>query len=111
MTIAIARHNFRNAGNLARTPTQDVANPLRAGINVRGEPLLALWGGSTSRRFRRHVPRHSFDWSRTGVTLTQLRRLRNHDSSSKEHTLHEMRRHGTPATTVSAVTLPPYWCP
>jgi 6-phosphogluconolactonase len=89
MMIAIERRDFSDGETLARALALDVANYLRAGIDVRGDALLALSGGTTPRRFLQLLGQQSLDWSRTTVTLADERWAPPQSPRSNEHLLRE----------------------
>ena len=97
MGIAIAERRFADDETLAQALALDVANGLRAGIQTRGEALIALSGGTTPRRFLELLGQQSLDWTRTTVTLADERWVPPSDPRSNERLLRETLLRGDAA--------------
>ena len=97
VAVAIAEHRFADDETLAHALALDVANDLRAGIQTRGEALIALSGGTTPRRFLELLGEQSLEWTRTTVTLADERWVPPSDPRSNERLLRESLLRGAAA--------------
>jgi 6-phosphogluconolactonase len=97
MAVAIAERRFANAQTLAQALAREVADDLRAGIQARGEALIALSGGTTPRRFLEVLGQQVLDWAHTTITLADERWVPPQDSRSNERLLRETLLRGAAA--------------
>ena len=97
MGIAIVERRFADDESLAQALALDVADDLRAGIQTRGEALIALSGGTTPRRFLELLGQQSLNWTRTTVTLADERWVPPSDPRSNERLLRETLLRGNAA--------------
>jgi 6-phosphogluconolactonase len=97
MAVAIAERRFADGETLAQALAQDVANDVRAGIQARGEALIALSGGTTPRRFLELLGQQALDWAHTTVTLADERWVPAQDPRSNERLLRETLLRGAAA--------------
>jgi 6-phosphogluconolactonase len=97
MAIAIAECRFADDETLAHALALEVVRDLRAGIQARGQALVALSGGTTPRRFLELLGQQSLDWTRTTITLADERWVPPTDSRSNERLLRETLLRGDAA--------------
>ena len=97
VAVAIAEHRFTDPEALAQALAREVARDLRAGIQARGQALIALSGGTTPRRFLELLSLQAIDWTRTTVTLADERWVSPSDPRSNERLLRETLLRGAAA--------------
>jgi len=97
VAVAIADHRFADSEALAQALAREVARDLRAGIQARGEALIALSGGTTPRRFLELLHLQAIDWTHTTITLADERWVPPSDSRSNERLLRETLLRGAAA--------------
>jgi 6-phosphogluconolactonase len=97
MPVAIAERRFADDETLAQALALEVARDLRAGIQARGQALVALSGGTTPRRFLELLGTQALDWKRATVTLADERWVPPTDPRSNERLLRETLLRGDAA--------------
>lgn len=82
MSAKHALHAFDDAQALAEALSASLAGKLREAIDVRGEALIAVSGGSTPKRLFEALSNKALDWSRVTVTLVDERWVPESDERS-----------------------------
>jgi 6-phosphogluconolactonase len=80
-------HAFEDGHVLAASLAARIAEDLRAAIEVRGEALIAVSGGSTPKRLFERLSHETLDWSRVTVTLVDERWVPDTDERSNARML------------------------
>jgi len=69
-----ARHNYASKDELASALADAVADDIKAGIESRGQAIIAVSGGTTPKKFFSRLGKHrDVDWEKVSVTLVDER--------------------------------------
>jgi 6-phosphogluconolactonase len=80
-------HAFDDGQALAKALSASIAGKLREAIDVRGEAVIAVSGGSTPKRLFEVLSNEGVDWSRVTVTLVDERWVPDTDERSNARLL------------------------
>jgi len=91
------RHNFADSERLANALADDVSANLIRAIEVRGEAVLALSGGSTPKRFFNVLASRDVAWAKVTLTLVDERWVPANDDRSNEKLVRDTLMQGEAA--------------